>query len=74
MYTLLIVVQLANGDIMTPDLYIYPSQNACAAAKTRNDNVLPLAQSLGVKVLMSRCVPLRENTAEWCRLWPADCH
>jgi hypothetical protein len=72
-YTLLIVAQLANGQIVAPDLHIYPSQNACAGAKMRNDNALLTAQALGAKVLMSQCVPLRENTAEWCRQWPQDC-
>jgi hypothetical protein len=75
MYTLLIVAQLANGQIVAADgpMYIYPSQQACAGAKTRNDVGLLAAQAMGTKILISKCVPLQENDAAWCRQWPSDC-
>jgi hypothetical protein len=76
MYTLLIVALLANGQIVAADreMFIYPSEQACAGAKERNDATLAIqAAPLGTKILISKCVPLRENDAAYCRQWPADC-
>jgi hypothetical protein len=73
-YTLLIISKLANGQIYTPkELYIYPSENACSSAKTRNDTALIIAQAYGAKTIASQCVPLQKNSAEYCRQWPQDC-